>query len=101
MLYAWKALHRHAGRRGNRAAAKNSDFMTRVLFVNTRSSLGADVAVHLTLIKNLDPARCEVTVATNSRAVDVARTLQILRDVPGVRVVVLNLGYELTGKGRA
>jgi len=63
--------------------------------VNTRSALGADVAVHLMLIQNLDPARCEVTIATNSRSVDAARTLGILRRVPGLRIVSLNLGYEL------
>lgn len=69
----------------------------RVLFLNTRSALGADVAVHLTLIQNLDPARCKVTIATNSRSVDAARTLEILRQVPGLQIVSLNLGYEVTG----
>jgi glycosyltransferase involved in cell wall biosynthesis len=73
----------------------------RVLFVNTRSALGADVAVHLTLIKNFDPARCEVTVATNSRAADADKTLEILRRIPGVRIIALNLGYELAGRGKA
>lgn len=73
---------------------------TRVLFVNTRSALGADVAVHLTLICNFDPARCDVTVATNSRATDAAHTLEILRRVPGLRIVALNLGYELAGRGK-
>src|SRR5262249_8980210 len=87
--------------KGYRFIVSNSERRrTRVLFVNTRSALGADVAVHLTLIKNFDPARCDVTIATNSRASDAARTLEVLRRVPGLRVVPLNLGYELAGRGR-
>jgi glycosyltransferase involved in cell wall biosynthesis len=70
------------------------------LFVNTRSRLGADVAVHLQLIRHLDPAQCQVTLATNSRASDLQRTLQAVEDVPGLQVVTLNLGYELYGRGR-
>jgi glycosyltransferase involved in cell wall biosynthesis len=73
----------------------------RVLFVNTRSALGADVAVHLTLIKNLDPERCEVTLATNCRAVDLDKTLRTVEGTPGLSVVALNLGYELTGRTKA
>src|SRR5205807_6142841 len=42
--------------------------MTRVLFLNTRSAIGADVAVHLQLISTLDRARCAVTVATTPHA---------------------------------
>lgn len=72
--------------------------MIRVLFVNTRSAFGADVAVHWTLMKNFDPERCEVTVATNSQAVDLNETLTLFRSVPGLNVKVLNLGYELTGQ---
>src|SRR5438094_10272417 len=67
----------------------------RVLFVNTRSAIGADVAVHLSLIENFDPERCEVTVATNNQARDFPRCLAALRAIDGVRVVPLNLGHEL------
>jgi glycosyltransferase involved in cell wall biosynthesis len=73
----------------------------RVLFVNTRSAIGADVAVHLTLIKNFDPEHVDVHVATNSRAVDVEKMLGICRSVNGVKVDSLNLGYELSGRGKA
>jgi glycosyltransferase involved in cell wall biosynthesis len=72
----------------------------RVLFVNTRSALGADVAVHLSLIKSLDPATCEVTFATNSRSVDLQKTLRAVEGTAGLRVIVLNLGYELSGRGK-
>jgi glycosyltransferase involved in cell wall biosynthesis len=69
-----------------------------VLFVNTRSAVGADVAVHFLLMKNFDSQRCRVTIATNSRATDLANTLQFLHALPNVQVHVLNLGYELAGR---
>lgn len=72
----------------------------RALFVNTRSRLGADVAVHLQLIRSFDPEQCQVTLATNSRASDLERVLEAVREVPGLQVVTLNLGYELYGRGR-
>src|SRR2546421_11337220 len=75
--------------------------MIRVLFVNTRSQIGADVAVHLTIIKHLDPARCEVTVATNRRAVDFKQMVRTLESVPGVRIVPFNLGFEQAGRSKA
>ncbi len=74
--------------------------VTRVLFVNTRSAIGADVAVHISLIQNLDPARCEVYVATNSRAADAAVMERIVSAVPGAKLFKLNLGYELAGLGK-
>jgi glycosyltransferase involved in cell wall biosynthesis len=49
-------------------------------------------------MKNFDPKQCEVTVATNSQAVDLNETLTLFRSVPGLTVKVLNLGYELTGQ---
>src|SRR5690349_8882118 len=73
---------------------------TRVLFVNTRSQLGADVAVHLTLIQNLNPEQVEVHIATNRNAVDLEKTLGILRAVPGLRIQALDLGHEISGQGR-
>ncbi|MCS6775624.1 MAG: glycosyltransferase family 4 protein [Chloroherpetonaceae bacterium] len=72
----------------------------RVLFVNTRSALGADVAVHLELIRNFDPAQVEVHIATNRNAVDLEKTLGILKQVPHLNLLVCNLGYEVTGKSR-
>jgi D-inositol-3-phosphate glycosyltransferase len=71
----------------------------RALFINTRSRLGADVAVHLQLIRSFDPAQCQVTLATNSRASDLDRTLQAVQEVPGLQIVTMNLGYELYGRG--
>jgi len=72
----------------------------RVLFVNTRSALGADVAVHLALIQNFDPERVEVHIATNRHSVDLEKTLRILRAVPHLKILVCDLGHEVAGQGR-
>ena len=72
----------------------------RVLFVNTRSALGADVAVHLTLIQNLDPNAVEVHIATNRNSVDLDKTLEILRAVPHLKIIVCDLGHESSGRGK-
>ncbi len=69
----------------------------RVLFVNTRSALGADVAVHLALIQNFDPERVEVHIATNRHSVDLEKTLRILRAVPHLKILVCDLGHEVAG----
>ncbi len=68
-----------------------------VLFVNTRSALGADVAVHFTLIQNFDPETVEVHLATNRHSVDAAKTDRLLRDVPGLRMRSMDLGHERGG----
>jgi len=44
---------------------------TRVLFLNTRDRCGADVAVHLSLMRHFDPAATRVFVLSNSQAGDV------------------------------
>ncbi len=68
-----------------------------VLFLNTRTQLGADVAVHVTLMRTLDPSRCRVTLATNSQSPDLGKLLAEVGGVPGLRIVRMNLGYEVTG----
>ena len=71
----------------------------RVLFLNTRSALGADVAVHVTLIQNFDPAQVEVYVATNRNATDLEQMLTAMRSVPGLNPLALNLGNEISRPG--
>jgi glycosyltransferase involved in cell wall biosynthesis len=66
----------------------------RVLFVNTRSALQADVAVHLTLIKNFDPAQVEAFIATNRHSTDLDKTLQELACLPAEHRMVMDLGQE-------
>lgn len=73
----------------------------RVLFVNTRSALGADVAVHVTLMRNLGAAGCEVSLATNRNSIDHAALLAQLADARGLDILALNLGYELAGRSKA
>ncbi len=79
------------------AATPNTQMKPRVLFVNTRSALGADVAVHLTLIEHLDPDAVDVFVATNRHSVDLEPTLAWIRKAPRARLTVCDLGQEMTG----
>jgi glycosyltransferase involved in cell wall biosynthesis len=72
-----------------------------VLFVNSRSALGADVAVHLGLIRQLVPPEHRVHVATSGRPADAARLLGVLARSPHARVKVLHLGYDVAGRRRA
>lgn len=69
----------------------------RVLFLNTRSALGADVAVHVTLIRSLRAAGCEVSLATNRRSIDHEKLLAQVSGVEGLDVRSLNLGCEQSG----
>jgi glycosyltransferase involved in cell wall biosynthesis len=75
----------------------------RVLFVNTRSALQADVAVHLTLIQNFDPAEVVAFIATNRNSVDLDKTLHELAVLPPTQRLVMDLGHEMAisrgGKG--
>jgi glycosyltransferase involved in cell wall biosynthesis len=66
----------------------------RVLFLNTRSALGADVAVHLTLINHLEQTGAEVFVVTNRNSEELAATLERLKSLPAERVRVMDLGHE-------
>jgi glycosyltransferase involved in cell wall biosynthesis len=68
-----------------------------VLFLNTRTLLGADVAVHVTLMRALDADRCQVTLATNRCSPDLGRLLAEVEGVRGLRIVQMNLGYEMAG----
>jgi glycosyltransferase involved in cell wall biosynthesis len=82
------------------AARPNPDVKPRVLFVNTRSTLGADVAVHLTLIEHLNPDEIDVFVATNRHSVDLDATLRWIRRAPRAHLTVCDLGQELSGDSR-
>ena len=72
----------------------------RVLFVNTRSDLGADVAVHLMLIRHFNPESVEAHIATNRNSADLVKTLQALGDMPQQRVRVWDLGNEMSRSAR-
>ncbi len=69
----------------------------RVLFINTRSALGADVAVHLTLIQNFNTSKIDVHIATNSNSIDLDSTIDQLKSVEKLKITVCDLGHELSG----
>lgn len=72
----------------------------RVLFVNTRSQIGADVAVHITLMQNFPSDQVEVHLVTNRNASDLAAMQAALAHLPHVRVLVADLGVEMSsGRG--
>jgi glycosyltransferase involved in cell wall biosynthesis len=64
----------------------------RLLFLNTRDSCGADVAVHLMLMANLDPSEVEVFVVSNSEASDADDMRVRLAAMPHVTATFLPLG---------
>jgi glycosyltransferase involved in cell wall biosynthesis len=73
----------------------------RLLFLNTRDLCGADVAVHLTLMKNLSPDLVRVFVVSNSEAADVEEMRSHLAEMPHVTSMFLPLGKPagaLSGK---
>jgi glycosyltransferase involved in cell wall biosynthesis len=72
----------------------------RVLFVNTRNALHADVAVHLTLIQHLNPDMVDVYVATNAHSTAQEHTLRMIRAARNAHLVVCDLGQEMQGRGR-
>ena len=75
----------------------------RLLFLNTRDSCGADVAVHLMLIANFAPSEVQVFVVSNSEASDADDVRMRLAAMPHVTSTFLPLGKpaeKLAGKGK-
>jgi glycosyltransferase involved in cell wall biosynthesis len=64
----------------------------RLLFLNTRDQCGADVAVHLTLMKNFASDEVEVFVISNSEAADAEDMRVRLAEMPHVASTFLPLG---------
>jgi glycosyltransferase involved in cell wall biosynthesis len=76
---------------------------TRVLFLNTRDSCGADVAVHLSLVTHFAPEETEIFFVSNSEAADAADMRARLAAMPRVTSMFLPLGRpaeKLSGKGK-
>ncbi len=74
----------------------------RLLFLNTRDQCGADVAVHLTLMKHFSPDEVQVSVISNSQALDAAEMRSHFAGMPHVSSTFLPLGKPaaaLAGKG--
>ncbi len=75
----------------------------RLLFLNTRDTCGADVAVHLTLMKSFSPDEVEVFVISNSEATDAAEMRARLADMPHVTSMFMPLGQPadaLSGRNK-
>ncbi len=75
----------------------------RLLFLNTRDQCGADVAVHLTLMKNFSPDEVQVFVISNSEAMDAGDMRARFAEMPQVVSQFLPLGKPaaaLSGKSR-
>jgi glycosyltransferase involved in cell wall biosynthesis len=75
----------------------------RVLFLNTRDQCGADVSVHLSLMKNFAPEEAEVFLISNSEAADAADMRQRLAGMPHIKGMFMPLGKPagaLAGKGK-
>src|SRR5262245_37593228 len=75
----------------------------RLLFLNTRDQCGADVAVHLSLMKHFSPEEVAVSVISNSEASDAAEMRQRFSEMPHVTSVFLPLGkpaVQLSGRSR-
>ncbi len=72
----------------------------KLLFINTRASVGADVAVHLQLIENFTAEQCQVFITSNTQASDYSKTMMRLRRVRDCTAIPMNLGYVISGKGR-
>jgi glycosyltransferase involved in cell wall biosynthesis len=75
----------------------------RLLFLNTRDQCGADVAVHLSLMKHFPPDEVEVFVISNSEAADAADMRARFAAMPHVKVKFMPLGKPagaLASQGR-
>jgi glycosyltransferase involved in cell wall biosynthesis len=75
----------------------------RLLFLNTRDSCGADVAVHLMLMANFAPSEVQVFVVSNSEASDADDMRIRLAAMPHVTSTFLPLGKpaeKLAGKSK-
>lgn len=75
----------------------------RILFLNTRDSYGADVAVHVSLMSHLPADDVEIFVLSNSEASDAAEMRERFTRLPRVNVMFLPLGRpaaDTAGEGK-
>lgn len=75
----------------------------RLLFLNTRDTCGADVAVHLMMMTHFAANEVEVFVVSNSEAADAPEMRARLAALPNVKHTFLPLGKPadaLAGKGK-
>ncbi len=80
------------------SGAKAGARPVRVLFLNTRDSLGADIAVHLPLARALDREQSRVWAATSTYEAPGESARAELESIPELTVLPLDLGRPLTGQ---
>jgi glycosyltransferase involved in cell wall biosynthesis len=64
----------------------------RIMFLNTRDDYGADVAVHVTLMKHFSADDVEIFVLSNSEASNAAEMRERFAQIPSVKATFLPLG---------
>lgn len=72
----------------------------RVLFLNTRESLGADVAVHLAVARGLDRSQTQVWAATNIHEVPGEPMLAAFAQIPELTLEPVDFGQPMGGGSR-
>lgn len=70
----------------------------RVLFLNTRDSLGADVSIHISLARMLNREQTSVWAATSTYEAPGASARAALESIPELTVLPLDLGRPLMGQ---
>jgi glycosyltransferase involved in cell wall biosynthesis len=74
----------------------HADMPIRLLFLNTRDDVGADVAVHLSLMKHFAANQVEVFVMSNSEATEADIMRAHLAELPHVAAKFVPLGLPAT-----
>lgn len=67
----------------------------RVLFFNTRDHRGADVDVHISLMRSFDPRKTQTFLLSNSQAADASIMRDICQKIPDLRYDFLPLGVPM------
>ena len=78
--------------------AETNKQKVRVLFLNTRDRLGADVAVHVMLARALDRTAVDVWAATSTYEAPGASTHAQLERIPDLRLLPIELGQPLSNR---
>lgn len=89
---------------GSAAGSKEGTRRIRVLFLNTRDQCGADVAVHLQLMRAFDSERTSAYVLSNSQAEDSAQMAPIYASIPNIGYSFAPLGIpasRMSGRNKA
>ncbi len=76
---------------------------TNVLFFNSRDDYGADVAIHVALMRSFDRSKTQPFVLGNTQSDDAERMRKIYASIPDMKVRLAPLGlpsHQLSSRGR-